>query len=88
MYLKNFKPLSKKGILFGTVLLVFAPFVINRIILESKKVNYKNCIEYLQSNNLYRNCTTYNHDIWVTPGRSFDQDSSRWQNDLHEYNEF
>ena len=60
MYLENFKPLSKKGILFVTVLLVFAPFVMNAIIPESKKINYESCIDFLQSNNLYGRCISKN----------------------------
>ena len=83
MYLKIFKPLSKKGILFGTVLLVFAPFVMNAIIPESKKVNSKSCIDFLQTNNLYGTCTTEDPDVWVTyPGRLIDQDFSKWKNDF------
>ena len=83
MYLKNFKPLKKKGILFGTVLLVFAPFVMNAIISESKKVNSKSCIDFLQTNNLSGTCTTKDPDVWVTyPGKLIDQDFSKWKNDF------
>ena len=57
MYLKNFKPLSKKGILFGIVSLVSASFLMNAIIPESKKVNHKTCIDFLQFNNLHGTCT-------------------------------
>ena len=85
MYLKNFKPLSKKGILFGTVLLVFGPFVMNAIIPESKKINSKSCIDFLQSNNLHGTCTT---EYPTIPDILIDPDFSKWHNDFHEYSEY
>lgn len=85
MYLKNFKPLSKKGILFGTVLLVFAPFVMNAIIPESKKINSKSCMDFLQNNNLYGICTK---EYPTVPRILIDPDFSKWQNDFDEYNKY